>query len=81
MVWTVRFKDAYYNEVVEGPFIVIKGWGPIWFGSAKQNNPLEDFVELLSTATGYIDKITWGSFLHTTFYIIKEKKCTSAETK
>ena len=82
LVWTERFVDAYYNEEVEGPFVIEEGWGPIWFGSPNQNKPDKDFVKLVSTITGEVRRVTYGSFLATSFYVMNEEKlCTDVETK
>ena len=81
LVWTERFKDAYYNVEVEGPFVIEEGWGPIWFGSPNQNKPDSDFVKLVSTITGEVQRVTYGSFLATTYYVMNEERlCTDAET-
>ena len=81
LVWTERFIDAYYNEQVEGPFVIEEGWGPIWFGSPNQNKPDKDFVKLVSTITGEVRRVTYGSFLATSFYVMNEEKlCTDVET-
>ena len=82
LVWTERFIDGYYNEEVEGPFVIEEGWGPIWFGSPNQNKPDKDFVKLISTITGEVRRVTYGSFLATSFYVMNEEKlCTDVETK
>ena len=82
LVWSERFADAYYNVAIEGPYIIEEGWGPIWFGSPNQNKPKSDFVKLVSTITGEVWHVTYGTFLNTTFYVMNEEKlCTDAEIK
>ena len=82
LVWIERFKDAYYNVEVLGPFVIEDGWGPVWFGSPNQNSPDQDHVRLVSTITGDIRRVTYGSFLNETFYVMNEEKlCTDVETK
>lgn len=82
LVWSERFADAYYNVAVEGPYVIEEGWGPIWFGSPNQNKPKSDFVTLISTINGEVWKVTYGTFLNTTFYVMNEERlCTDVETK
>lgn len=83
LVWIERFEnDAYYDIEIEGPYVIVEGWGPIWFGSANQNKPDQDYVKLVSTITGEVRLIVYGSFLHQTFYTINEESlCTGVETK
>ena len=82
LVWIERFKDAYYNVEVEGPFVIEEGWGPVWFGSPNQNSPDSDYVSLVSTITGDVRRVTYGSFLAATFYVMNEEKlCIDVETK
>ena len=82
LVWSERFADAYYNVAIEGPYVIEEGWGPIWFGSPNQNKPKCDFVKLVSTITGEVWHVTYGSFLNTTFYVMNEERlCTDAEMK
>ena len=82
LVWSERFADAYYNVAIEGPYVIEEGWGPIWFGSPNQNKPKSDFVRLVSTITGEVWHVTYGTFLNTTFYVMNEEKlCTDVETR
>ena len=82
LVWSERFADAYYNVAIEGPYVIEEGWGPIWFGSPNQNKPKCDFVKLVSTITGEVWNVTYGSFLNTTFYVMNEERlCTDVDTK
>ena len=82
LVWSERFADAYYNVAIEGPYVIEEGWGPIWFGSPNQNKPKCDFVKLVSTITGETWRVTYGTFLNTTFYVMNEEKlCTDVEVK
>ena len=82
LVWSERFVDAYYNIAIEGPYVIEEGWGPIWFGSPNQNKPKSDFVSLVSTITGELWQVTYGTFLNTTFYVMNEERlCIDAETK
>ena len=81
-VWSERFADAYYTVAFEGPFVIKEGWGPIWFGSPNQNKPKCDFVTLVSTINGEVWRVSYGSFLNTTFYVMNEERlCTDVETK
>ena len=82
LVWSER--NRYDNEpVVEGPYVIEEGWGPIWFGSPNGNkSDSNNCVRIVSTVTGYVENITWASFLFTTYYVINEEKlCTDVETK
>lgn len=82
LVWIERFKDAYYNVEIEGPYVIEEGWGPIWFGSPNQNSPKADYVKLISTINGEVRKITYGSFLASSFYVMNEERlCTDVETE
>ena len=82
LVWSERFRNAYYDVEVEGPFVIEEGWGPIWFGSPNQNTPDKDYVKLVSTITGEVRRVTYGSFLSTSFYVMNEEKlCTDVETQ
>ena len=82
LVWSERFADAYYNVAIEGPYVIEEGWGPIWFGSPNQNKPKSDFVKLVSTITGEVWQVTYGTFLNTTFYVMNEERlCTDVDTK
>ena len=82
LVWSERFADAYYNVAIEGPYVIEEGWGPIWFGSPNQNKPKSDFVKLVSTITGEVWHVTYGTFLNTTFYVMNEERlCTDVEIK
>ena len=82
LVWIERFKDAYYNIEVEGPFVIVEGWGPLWFGSPNQNSPRpKEYVKLVSTITGESRRVTHGHFLSETYYIMNEERlCTDVET-
>ena len=82
LVWSERFVDAYYNVGIEGPYVIEEGWGPVWFGSPNQNKPQCDFVKLVSTVTGEVWEVSYGTFLNTTFYVMNEEKlCTGAEIR
>ena len=81
LVWIESFADAYYNVQVEGPFLIIDGWGPLWFGTANQNKPDGKSVTLYCTITGEHRQISWHSFLNETFYVIQEESCTDVDTK
>lgn len=72
LVWTER--NTHNNGlIIEGPFIIHEGWGPIWFGSANANKrETTQRVELIDTDGGDVQYVTWGSFLFTSFYILKE---------
>ena len=82
LVWIERFRNAYYDVEVKGPFIIEEGWGPVWFGPKNQNNPIaKEYVKLVSTINGEVEYVTHGSFSHQSFYVINEEKlCTNAET-
>ena len=82
LVWLERNK--HNNEsTVEGPHIIQDGWGPIWFGSPNGNKrDSSNKVKLISTLTGFVEDVTWGSFLFTTYYVMNEEKlCIDAEIK
>ena len=83
LVWIERFKDAYYNVEVLGPFIIEEGWGPVWFGPKNQNNPTtREYVKIVCTITGVTHYVTHGNFLNECYYVMNEEKlCTDAETK
>ena len=82
LVWIESFRNAHYEVGIDGPYIIIDGWGPSWFGSPNQNNPnTKNFVLLYSTDTGGNREITWGSFLNETFYVMTEELCTDVGTK
>ena len=85
LVWIERTQLCAIQGTVtevEGPFFVEEGWGPRWFGPANQNAPNKDYVRLVSTITGETRRVTYGSFLHQTFYVMNEEKlCTDVETK
>ena len=82
LIWIESFKDAYYTIQVEGPFVIEEGWGPIWFGAPNQNKPDHDYVRLVSTVSGEIRRVCYGSFLHETYYVMNEEKlCIDVETK
>ena len=83
LVWIERFKDAYYNIEIEGPFVIEEGWGPVWFGPKNMNKPRpKGFVKLVSTVNGEVRHVTHGHFLSETFYIMNEEKlCTDVGTK
>ena len=80
LVWCER--NNYSNEtIIEGPFVIEEGWGPIWFGSPNQNSPDGECVLLVSTITGRVSRVYWSSFLAATYYVMNEEKlCTDAET-
>ena len=82
LVWSER--NTHNNEsIVEGPYVIEEGWGPIWFGSPNGNKrEAKDRVRLVSTITGDVEDVTWGSFLFTTYYVMNEERlCTDAEIK
>lgn len=82
LVWIER--NSHNNDViVDGPYFVEGGWGPIWFGSPNGNKRNSDNkVKLVSTITGLVEDVTWGSFLFTTYYVMNEEKlCIDVETK
>ena len=82
LVWVER--NRHNNDrVVQGPFIIEEGWGPIWFGPPNANKMhTNNKVRLVSTITGIVEDVTWGSFLFTTYYVMREEKlCTDVETK
>ena len=82
LVWKER--TSHSNEpIIEGPSIIQEGWGPIWFGSPNGNKrDSNNKVKLVSTITGLVEDVTWGSFLFTTYYVMNEERlCTDAETK
>ena len=82
LIWIESFRNAYYDVEVQGPFMVIDGRGPSWFGSPNQNNPRSNsFVMLYSADTGDNRKITWGSFLNESFFVMLEETCIDVETK
>lgn len=82
LVWSEGIVDAYYTVGIEGPFVIEEGWGPVWFGSPNQNKPKCDYVTLVSTITGEVWRVSYGSFLNTTFYVMNEERlCTDVETK
>ena len=82
LVWLER-NNVRNDTIVEGPFIIEEGWGPIWFGSPNGNKrQSKDRVKILSTVTGSVEDVTWGSFLFTTYYVMNEEKlCTDVETQ
>ena len=82
LVWIER--NSHSGDVVEeGPHFIENGWGPIWFGSPNGNKrDTTDKVKLVSTITGLVEDVTWGSFLFTTYYVMNEEKsCIDVETK
>lgn len=82
LVWCER--NRHNNEpIIEGPFVIEEGWGPIWFGPPNGNKRhSNNKVKLISTITGGVEDVTWGSFLFTTYYVMNEEKlCTDVETK
>ena len=82
LVWKER--NRHNNDpIVEGPSVIQEGWGPIWFGSPNGNKrDSNNKVKLVSTITGLVEDVTWGSFLFTTYYVMNEERlCTDAETK
>ena len=81
LVWSER--DGPDNIIIEGPYVIEEGWGPIWFGSPNRNKPqTKGRVKLISTVTGHVENVTWGSFLFTTYYVMNEERlCTDVETK
>ena len=83
LVWIERFIDAYYTVEVLGPYVILEGWGPAWFGPKNMNNPRpRKYVRIMSTITGDVRDITHGHFLNETFYVMNEEKlCTDVETK
>ena len=83
LVWIERFKDAYYNIEIKGPYVIKEVWGPSWFGSKNMNTSRPTkFVKLLSTVTGEVREITHGHFLSETFYVMNEERlCIDVETK
>jgi len=81
LVWTER--SQHNNEpIVEGPYVIEEGWGPIWFGSPNGNKRnSRNRVKLVSTITGFVEDVTWASFLFTTYYVMNEERlCTDVET-
>ena len=82
LVWTERNRHNN-SSVVQGPYIVEQGWGPLWFGDASRNKSNQhNKVRLMSTHTGFVEEVTWGSFLFTTYYVMTEEKlCIDAEIK
>ena len=83
LIWSERNSHNGNDHIVEGPFIIHEGWGPIWFGSANGNKrDTTQRVELIDPDGGAVQHVTWGSFLFATFYVINEEEsCTDAETK
>ena len=81
LVWSER--EGANATVVEGPFVIEEGWGPIWFGSPNGNKRTpKEKVRIVSTITGDVEDVTWGSFLFTTYYVMNEERlCTDAEMK
>lgn len=82
LVWSER--SSHNNEpIIEGPHVILEGWGPIWFGSPNGNKRNSDNrVRLVSTVTGAVEDVTWGSFLFTTYYVMNEEKlCIDVATK
>ena len=65
LVWIERFKDAYYNVEVLGPFVIEEGWGPVWFGpkniTALINTPKAQNATI-SFITMYGKKFTLSPF-------------------
>ena len=82
LVWAERNRHNN-SSVVQGPYIVEQGWGPLWFGGPSRNKTNQhNKVRLISTDTGHVEDVTWGSFLFTTYYVMREEKlCTDVETK
>ena len=82
LVWVER--NRHNNDsVVHGPYVIEDGWGPIWFGPPNGNKMHSKFkVKLVSTITGLVEDVTWGSFLFTTYYVMNEERlCIDVETK
>ena len=80
LVWTEI--SSHGNEpIVEGPYVIEEGWGPIWFGSPNGNSREAKYrVKLVSTITGDVENVTWGCFLFTTYYVMNEERlCTDVE--
>tara|TARA_R110001599_G_scaffold234783_1_gene433964 strand:- start:161 stop:499 length:339 start_codon:yes stop_codon:yes gene_type:complete len=82
LVWVQR-NDHFNEEIVEGPFVIESGWGPLWFGSPNENKPKsKSGVKLISTVSNDEEIVTWRSFLFTTYYVINEGKlCIDVEMK
>ena len=82
LVWLERSQHNN-DSIVEGPFVIEEGWGPIWFGSPNGNKrDSNNRVKLVSTITGLVEDVTWGSFLFTSYYVMNEEKlCTDVETQ
>ena len=74
LVWLERNRHTG-TPIVQGPYIIEGGWGPEWFGGEiKDKKNQHNKVRLLSTVTGFVEDVTWGSFLFTTYYVMNEKK-------
>ena len=75
LIWIERTDSCPiqgYITKVKGPFVVINGWGPMFFGHPSRNNPDKHYVKLICTNTGEERRVTYGSFLHETYYVISE---------
>lgn len=80
LVWVER-NDHFNGEIIEGPFVIESGWGPLWFGPPNEKKP-KSSVKLISTVSNDEEIVTWRSFLFTTYYVMDEEKlCTDVETK
>ena len=83
LVWIERFKDAYYNVEVVGPFVIQEGWGPQWFGDKNEiKGASKKRVSIGCTHTGRTYRVTHANFLNECYYVINEEKvCIDVETK
>ena len=81
LVWIE--KNTHTNEtIVEGPYVIEEGWGPIYFGEKNKRTPRGSYVKLVSTITGEVDHVSQGCFLFSTYYVMNEERlCTDVETK
>lgn len=80
LVWIE--KNTHTNEtIVDGPFVIEEGWGPVYFGERNKLNPKGKYVKLVSTVTGDVELVSQGAFLFCTYYVMNEERlCTDVET-
>ena len=82
LVWIETTDRITMDSIVNGPYFIVEGWGPAWFGSPNQNKKERGFALLCSTDKAYDHYVTHESFLNNTYYTINEEtQCTDVETK
>lgn len=75
LVWIESTEPCTTRGVItlqKGPYVILEGWGPDWFGSiGTSSGSSMSSVELLCTETGLSHYVTHRSFLFESYYIIK----------